>query len=693
MRARDAQGRDIEFIDGAWRPVGPMQQVQEEDLGRKVDALVAEGKAPLLGPKMSAMLQGTTAGFGDELTSGLRAEARQPTTLFSQGLERTGNPDIDALAQESYGRAAGAQQREYESLLGAERKQLKDFEEDRPLTSLGLNVAGGAPLGAFGMPNMLARLPAVGSLFSKAPRLAGAAETGALAGAVAGAGTTEGGPLDRAQGAAVGAGLGAVAAPVAVGAAVGGGKAVNYLRNILNLGSVTQMADDKIIQAIMRSDTTPEALVTKIDQLQKLGAKPEAIFDLPEVQNLVDLARSAQRAPSGGRSTGAKFLYNRAKEAGDRVSEDVGRLVTNNPSGGAFDPYTVLKQVSQNRFKKAEPLYAEVRAAGPLWNDDLADFMKRPAVKEAYESLRLNAANEGKPFQEIFDEAGDAVNPPTLDTWERVKREIGTALNKHRDPTTGILRTEGRQDLQALQKLQRDLAEKLEKADPTGKLKQARAAWAGESENEEAFRLGMDALKMSKAQIDDLSRDMSEAEKDFLKLGLASHIKEQVAKKRDSHDMVSWLTDTKQNREVLEKVFDKPGEYEKFMSQLAREQRMHSSRQRIVGGSPTADITADLKDQDAVPGLFSNLLSGDVVGAGKAAAGHVLSKGRDAMSARQASRIADRLFESDPNKNKEMLRQLQERIEQLTRREGVMDRAVIAPIGAGVGIGRGLEAE
>lgn len=126
---------------------------------------------------LRSITQGATFGFADELD----AAGAAGTTAVNNALRKvTGKPDVGYGAKEAY-----------DAVLRANRQGDKKFAQERPVTNLALQVAGGSWLPV-----------------AKAKNVLEAGMMGAGIGAVSGAGNAEGDLADRAKGAALGGAIG-----------------------------------------------------------------------------------------------------------------------------------------------------------------------------------------------------------------------------------------------------------------------------------------------------------------------------------------------------------------------------------------------------------------------------------------------------------------------------------------------------
>jgi hypothetical protein len=101
-------------------------------------------------------------------------------------------------------------------------------------------------------------------------------------------------------------------------------------------------------------------------------------------------------------------------------------------------------------------------------------------------------------------------------------------------------------------------------------------------------------------------------------------------------------------------AFAAPGEADRLMNRIGRENTMFETRQAALGGSKTADNLADMHNVSDIPtGVISNLLSGHFAGAAKSLFDKAAVAGGNTENVR--NKLAEALMQSDPEYVKSIL--------------------------------------
>jgi hypothetical protein len=309
--------------------------------------------------------------------------------------------------------------------------------------------------------------------------------------------------------------------------------------------------------------------------------------------------------------------------------------------------------------------------AQSMWDDEFAQFMQAPAVKQSVKDVVPRNANkvttEGfrsvlNPFEmddSFFNAQGtvrlkENAGAPGLDFWDQVQRNL-------RDQYEEASRA-GRRELAGdIGKLRSQLNQKLDAAVP--EFAQARAGAAAFFDAEDALDAG-EKFATSTRRIDprEFARQFnafSDAEKTLFRDGFVTKLTTTINGLADSRDVRGAIFSNPNTRAQLRMALGKEGaaEFEQF---LQLENVMKMTKDIVAGNSRTAEFLIDA-------GVFAggagashymggdptiSLLVGAMMGGGRLAG----RKSAAAINERVARRTAELLLSDDPQKIRELAR-------------------------------------
>lgn len=543
IEAELPDGSILEFPDGTGQDV--VQAAVKKHLG------VGDGKpGPWRQPDMiDSIYQGATFGWGDEAFAALDATLRAPF------LKRSWR-DV------------------YKQTLSEQRARNNQFSEQHPLQNLAGEIVGSTlvPVG-----------PAAEGAKDFWSLVRAGAKTGAIAGGVAGAGYADGGLENRLTGAGLGAAIGAP-----VGAAAGAvvplaRGSVNAVRNGLPRWFGGRSADERaaaeIAKALERSDLTPEEVARRVKDARDKGI-PLTPADLSKSTRR--LARTIETNPSRASERLTDQLEERQTGQGARVSSQLEKAL-----GNDGDFHGAVSDIVNERAKAAKPLYDKAYE-GSAWSDDLKGLLDRPAMKRAHARAKEIAANEGVAIGE----------PPSMRTWDYIKRGLDDEIEKYRDTTTGrlVLDENGR----ALVTLRKQLLDALDAANPD--YKAARSVFAGHSELLDALHLGRAFARGDEEVVASRFGKLSQPEKDMFRIGAVRELKGMIDRAPDGADVVRRIFGSPERRNRLAMLFDTEDQFREFAQRMELERETSRTRHFVLGNSQSLRISADQDDllSDAV---------------------------------------------------------------------------------------------
>ena len=573
-----------------------------------------------------AAAQGLTLGFADEIEAALR------------------NP-LSAL-----GAATGlGEGEEYSQTLEDIRGKLRQYQEADPLGAIGYELAGAvlptaaAALGSFGTGGA-----AVGSATAArlAPTLARAAKIGATEGAIAGFGTGEGGLANRAESAALGAAIGGLAAPAV---SVGGEKIAQGGRALLDAMGVggakraATVAERRALQSLERQGLSPEEALTKLQEAQALGLDDVTLADLGETMRREGWR--AQAIPSE-RTQAVSDLFDerRAAQAG-QISEAATEMSGTSGFVGqdfidAIDAQT--RAIAKPAFDEANKISLPTRA--------FSEFMDRKIVKDAYEKARELADIKGEALPDLEDALRQRYIPTKV--LHQIKIGLDRIIESETDAITNKVTQRGR-EVTILKNKINDRIKGLNKP-----YAEATAKYADRMDLSKAYSTGVDfKLKSEKDLMRQVSK-MRPEEKEAFRTGVITKVQELASTTPDASDFTKTVFGSPQRRTALRLAFDSQKDFDRFEKFMKMQVEKSKTARKVMGGSETAERQALMKDGRVDPTMIMRLTS--IPGAAQELGNQLLSR-MTGMNERSAADLSKMLFETNPERQAEILQMLIER--------------------------------
>lgn len=266
----------------------------------------------------------------------------------------------------------------------------------------------------------------------------------------------------------------------------------------------------------------------------------------------------------------------------------------------------VLKDAQKDRADTLERLRGAqadrtAGAPGAVWNPRIQRLLDLPIVKsgiaKGMQLERQNAAAEGRAINNSeyaivgADEAGNPIvgKVPNMRLLASAKEGLDAILGSPgmRDELTGRLTKEG----VSVDKVRRALLGELDKANPA--YKAARASWAGHSQAMEALRYGRTVFREKPEDIAAEVAQMSASEREFAKLGVADALREKILRTGFGGDEAKAIIRSDWVKEQLRPLFKTDADFTKFVDSVTAERKMFETKQRLTGGSQTAERQAE----------------------------------------------------------------------------------------------------
>jgi len=284
------------------------------------------------------------------------------------------------------------------------------------------------------------------------------------------------------------------------------------------------------------------------------------------------------------------------------------RLVTaaDDALGTGGKSYTgAIADLIEQKKTAAGPLYDQLRGVSFKVDDELASIIQ--ASKSAHGSAELLAElKRATPIDISKIKKGDDV---PLDALDKVKQALYTLeINSKGDFGKSTPISSAYSDLRnALTKKLDDLSPK----DQNGSIyKQARDAFAGPSQLEDAIRVGRDAMKKDAIAVADATKGMTQSELDAYRIGVLQALKDKVGTEGGQTSLLKFWKEPKTSG-VLKETFG--NDYKQFAADVLRESRLKTI-ESVGRGSQTASRLAAIEDDN-----LSNVVQAGQAGAAAAA--------------------------------------------------------------------------
>lgn len=602
-----------------------------------------------------------------ELTFGLSDKMAAAMTAVSHAAGLQLPTDVSAPG-DSFGQS-------YHKNLDAIRKEGERFSETNPVAS---KIATGS-----GVVGSIASLPAKGvaATAGLVPKIVEGAKVGGIVGGLSGFGNS--------NDTSVTGDLAATGAGAVTGGVIGGGGAAVADRAAQPfIGWLTRKfgpnaAQNQAVQVIAKRMTADAKAggPTAQDMLDLLNAAPDKPQTLADVagENVRQYAGSIARQPGEGRQFARNTLNQRDVEAGPRIAQDVNSAIAN---GGST--YSTSDALMSARSAAARPQYRAAFQQQQVWSPRLQQFLDDPVMRQGLrqgmELERIDSVTNDQPFNPTqlgvdLDQDGNVVfkQTPNMRVLDAGKRGLDAMIAAERDPITGRLSQRG----VAIDQFRRAYVNELDGLDKSGTYAAARAAWSGPSASRDALQLGNSIFEQEPDEIAanvERLRQNAPGDLEFYRLGAANAIKTKIARTGMGGDEAKRLIGNQYTQQQLRPLFDREDDYSRFINAATAENRMFETRQKLIGGSQTAERVAE---DNALPeGAAGHFVRGGVAAleGAPAAAGLSLAKGVGALTRGEspevnaaASRI---LFTPQSMTDPTIFRNLQDLLAAQQRRTG-----------------------
>jgi len=522
---------------------------------------------------------GLTFGFGDELTAAARSGS-----MFS-------GP-------------------EYEQALQEERDALKKFRDQYPVAATATELASSVPtmfipgLGAAKAVQGAGRVARV----INSP-LGQAAQVGAKQGALSGIGGAEGDIVDRAIGGAEGAATGALVGSALTGAGRLASKGLQGIaERVMPERFSADVAKQKILQDLERSNLTPEQAQAKYQDMLATGASPNYLDVSPSLTSRAEVI--AQRPGAAGEALTQDVIDRQQSQRGRIVGQAEKRLEVDKPY---FDD---LDDAVHALRTNAKPLYQEAYKVklSPDAQYELQVIMDDvnaafPQASKNAEQLFLSERN--REFRDTGTKAlmaKDFQGLPEIQQYDYIMRGLADIKRAETDKLTGDVSQLGNN----AKNLRQDIAKVLD--DKVPEFAAARAQYKGDMEVRDALlNARKNFLRTDPEELARYWKTTSDAEKEAYRAGALKAMRDKLFGSADYTDATKRIGQAVQDRrDALNVIMPTKMSNQLFQTYLETEAKLAANAQRIKSGSPTARRIEGTKDLEAGPDFTALGIAGDV---------------------------------------------------------------------------------
>ena len=524
----------------------------------------------------NSMTSGRKAGG---ITSGVLSALQGPAFDFVDEAAGVGSGALSALQGKGY--TPG-----YESGRDYVRGAVKQHEEDYPIGSQVAKVVTSLPLAFIPGGQVRAATTAAKAMQS--------AKIGSGYGAVQGIGGStaqdlEGLGLDALSGGALNAASGGVLSGIGSGiGAVGSNVAQRF-----SSGNAAQVAREKLAEALGR------------DARGKLAQTPNALTNAPDMaaRRMERLGSESTIADAGGPSS--RQLLDTMATLPGRTKQLVEGLIKMRQSGraarlataadeslgtkGAEYKNTINSLISQKE-KEASPLYKELNKLNVRVDGELMDLLR--ASDSAHKGAELSAKLRREvPIDLSKLESGDVISFKSLDAIKRSLYDLGKT--SQRSGSQGISNDYNSLRISLINKMD-DILPKNEKGSV---YKQARDAFSGPAQLQDAVESGRGAMKTDAIGVSEMMNGMTQSEVEAFKIGALQSLRDKVGTEGGQTSLLKmWKEPTTSGK--LKEIFG--NDYRKFAADVAKEARL-KELESVGRGSQTASRLMNVGDLDVEP--------------------------------------------------------------------------------------------
>jgi hypothetical protein len=528
------------------------------------------------------------------------------------------NPtNIMGISDELGGLMAAAGGDSYEQGKKRIEETEKRLKEKYPKSSLAGEIAGTIPLAlatpAATIPQMIA--------------------SSAILGGAKGFAEAEGGYSDRLASGAVSATGSALAS-----GAIGG--AMKYVPKVYGAakGYITEKAEDpavvaskraaqKVLSALDADKITP-------DMIQNYLGKGKSIVDIAG-KRLAGLGETAALYGEGARDITEKFFETKQGGAAMRLKDSIAKFISKD-----FDYEDLAEGITQAGRKAADPLYKKAYAKSLKTTPEIDRILQTPSGKAAYNNALNLAQNEGKNIEKLG-----------FETLDYVKRGFDIEINKYKNSIGQLDLDDMGRSIVGLRKL---LAEEMKSANPI--YKRAVETSGDYLSNVEAINRGRNFENFTTRQLSKYYKSLTEPEKRSFKAGVSSVLRDKI-KTATTKDLSKRVIKNEETSNLLNSFLTQK-EFKYLTKSVLDEEKFYKLEKKILGGSQTAGRQSSKQSFEQDSQLEEAFTRGGIRGLGFTFIVNKVKAASTGMNEKTAENVAKILYETNPTKQKEILKSL-----------------------------------
>jgi hypothetical protein len=361
--------------------------------------------------------------------------------------------------------------------------------------------------------------------------------------------------------------------------------------------NVMTQAVQKILKRMGQDEAaggpTAQQAIDLINEADRAG-KPMTLTDVGG-ENVKALAGNVSRQQGAGRNVSTQFLNQRDAGAGARLNADINQYVH-----GGESMQRTTQAMLEARSEAGRPAWNAVREMDGVWSPRLQQFIEDPSLRagmaRGYEIERLESLAEGRPFDPTqmgvdLDAEGNIrmLRTPNMRVLHMGKMGLDAMIADERNEITGRLSQRG----VALDRVRRAYLQEIDGLDQQGVYRNARALWEGPSASMDAIRAGRGIFTSSPDEIAHEFGQMTPANQEFYRLGVADMIRERLLKTGFSGNDANAIIKNPWMREQLRPIFRTDADFNSFVQGVTNESRMFGTKAETLGGPQTAKRIAE----------------------------------------------------------------------------------------------------
>jgi hypothetical protein len=396
-------------------------------------------------------------------------------------------------------------------------------------------------------------------------------------------------------------------------------------------------------KAADRANLTPDMLAAKTDKLGPAGMLANVGGQITDFAR--DIAqfpgRARQAAQAGfGAQQGSRFGTRGGAVA--RAENAINHNLTSDQARATIDGLVDLRSRSSSPIWRQ--MFATPRAADSPVLDVLAENPEvRRGMNIGQNTFRNSENAEGRQMDPaIFNINGK----PTFQAWHAAKEGLDDILFSGGEnivnPTTGQLTKYGR----SINDMRSSILQELQLQFP--EYQDALRTWSGPTQAMRMVELGQQAAKGDARLSAELLEGMTPNERDFARIGFADQAKFLLSKTNRGGNVSDQFFKNQNAARNAELFYPSRQAFNDFKRSMIIEDKFHSSKNTILGGSPSAPRLAGMQD---AADMMGEAVDGAKHGGLTGAAANLLSSGWNRIKAEpEAVRDfgAQYLFSTDP---------------------------------------------